>query len=171
MTYPHHFETSVHVAATPADLFAEIDDPSRLAAHMTRSSMMMAGSSMQYSFDEAGGRAVGSKIAMEGSILGFKLSVEELVTERDPPFRKVWETIGDPRLVVIGGYRMGFEIAPESDGSRLKVLIDWRESPTTWRWLSRLLGPAYARWCTQSMAAGAAETFAAMPKIRAKLAV
>ena len=100
---------------------------------------------MQYSFDEAGGRAVGSKIAMEGSILGFKLFFEELVTERDPPFRKVWETIGDPRLLVIGGYRMGFEIAPESDGSRLKVLIDWRESPTTWRWLSRLLGPAYAR--------------------------
>ena len=44
---------------------------------------------------------------MNGRILGLKLSLDEVVTERDPPARKVWETVGVPRLLVIGPYRMG----------------------------------------------------------------
>ena len=161
MTYPHHFESLVNVPAAPEALFAEIDDPSRLAGHMTRSSMMMAGSRMAFSYDEAGGRAVGSKISMTGSMLGFHLTLEEIVTDRVPPFRKAWETVGEPRLLVIGGYRMGFEIAPQAEGSRLLVFIDWREPGPPWRWLGRLLGRAYARWCTESMARGAADFFRA----------
>lgn len=157
--YPNHFETSVGVDAAPAELFAQIDDPSELAAHMTSSSMMMAGSSMVYSFDEGRGKALGSKIVMKGSMLGLKLWLEEVVTQREAPFRKAWETIGDPRLLVIGGYRMGFEIATQGNGSRLKVFIDWRDSPFPWRWLSWLLGSAYAKWCARSMAEGAAESF------------
>ena len=159
MTYPHHLESVVYVPATPEALFAEIDDPSRLASHMTRSSMMMAGSKMQISYDEAGGKAVGSKIRMTGSMFGLRLGLEEAVTDRVPPFRKVWETVGEPSLFVIGGYRMGFEIAPEADGSRLNVFIDWREPPPRWRWLGHLLGQTYARWCTESMANGAAAFF------------
>ena len=159
VTYPHHFESVVNVAATPEALFAEIDDPSRLAGHMTRSSMMMAGSAMEFSFDEAGGKAVGSKISMTGSMLGFHLGLEEVVTDRVPPFRKSWETAGEPRLLVIGGYRMGFKITPEAEASRLKVFIDWRDPPPRWRWLGRLLGRTYARWCTEGMATGAADFF------------
>ena len=41
MTYPHRFESSVDVAATPTKLIAEIDDPSRLSAQITGSSMLM----------------------------------------------------------------------------------------------------------------------------------
>lgn len=159
VTYSHHFESVVNVPATPAALFAEIDDPSRLAGHMTRSSMMMAGSKMQFSYDEAGGRAVGSKISMTGSMLGFDLGLEEVVTDRVPPFRKAWETVDEPRLLVIGGYRMGFEITPEAEGLRLKVFIDWREPPPRWRWLGWLLGRTYARWCAEGMATGAADFF------------
>ena len=169
--YPHHFESSVDVAASPAVLFAEIDDPERLAGHMTESSMMMAGSSMRYAYDEAAGKAVGSKISMTGTMLGIRLALEEIVTERDPPFHKVWETLGEPRLLVIGGYRMGFEIAERAGGARLKVFIDWRDPPAPWRWLGRLLGPAYARWCTQSMARGAADHFRGLPATPASFAV
>ena len=170
VTYPYHFESSAEVPAPPAALFAEIDDPSRLGEHMTTSSFMMAGSKMTYSYDEAGGKAVGSKIRMSGSMLGFDLGLEEIVTERVPPFRKVWETIGDPRLLVIGSYRMGFEITPLVGGSRLKLFIDWREPSAPWRWLSRLLGPAYARWCTESMAKGVAASLAHRPTSQAKVA-
>jgi hypothetical protein len=157
--YPHHLETMVDVPAAPAELFENIDDHSRLAEHMTGSSMMMGGSRMRFSYDEGGGRAVGSRIRMAGSILGVRLGLEEVVTERTPPFRKGWETVGEPRLLVIGGYRMGFEISPQADGSRLKVFIDWREPEPPWRWLGRFLGRAYAKWCTESMARGAADVF------------
>jgi hypothetical protein len=159
MRYPYHFESSADVDAPPETLFAEIDDPERLADHMTSSSMMMAGSSMQYSYDDKAGKAVGSRIGMSGTMLGIRLGLEEIVTERDPPLRKAWETLGEPRLLVIGSYRMGFEIAAREGGSRLTVFIDWNDPPAPWLWLGRLLGPAYARWCARSMANGAADHF------------
>ena len=34
------------------------------------------------------------------------------MTEGDPPRSKVWGTVGEPALWVIGRYRMGFRIAP-----------------------------------------------------------
>jgi len=89
------------------------------------------------------------------------LTVEESVTERHPPHRKVWETLGSPTLVVIGQYRMGFEITPEGPGSRLRVFIDYtmpEKAPA--RWLGYLFGSYYARWCTQQMVDDAVQYFA-----------
>lgn len=168
--YPHHVETIVDVPAAPQDLFETIDDHARLAEHMTGSSMMMAGSRMRFRYDEGGGKAVGSKIGMTGTVLGVGLALEEVVVERVPPFRKAWETVGEPRLLAIGTYRMGFEIAPQAEGSRLKIFIDWREPGPPWRWLGRLLGRAYAKWCTERMASGAADVFRRRPTSPAQAA-
>jgi hypothetical protein len=80
--------------------------------------------------------------------------------ERDPPNGKVWQTIGVPRLLIIGHYRMGFRIGVEPGGSLLTVFIDYalpQSGPG--RWLGRLLGDFYARWCTQQMAEGARRHF------------
>jgi len=94
-------------------------------------------------------------------VLGVPLSVEEIVTERQPPLRKVWQTTGVPRLLVIGEYRMGFEITPEGAASVLRVFIDYSLPRTPLaRWLGGLLAAAYARWCIDSMADGAAKHFA-----------
>lgn len=158
--YHHRFESSAEVTAAPELLFAELDDHERLSAHMMQSSAMMAGSKMQFDFDEGGGRAIGSKIRMSGQFLGIRLKLEEVVTERDPPKHKAWETIGTPRLLVIGDYRMGFDIEPLGNGARLTVFIDYDEPKSSWAILGKLLGPVYARWCTVSMAQGAAREFA-----------
>ena len=75
--------------------------------------------------------------------------------------RKVWQTTGVPRLLVIGRYEMGFEITPRGASSLLRVFIDYvlPETPLA-RWLGRLLAALYARWCTESMAEDAAKHFA-----------
>lgn len=159
--YSHHFEKTVDVDATPERVFQELDDHERLAAHMMRSSAMMAGSRMHYEFDDAEGRAVGSKIRMSGTMLGIKLDVSEVVVERDPPNLKTWQTVGQPRLLVIGHYRMGFRLSSRGPTSILTVFIDYDDPPGPWSVLGRLLGPAYARWCTVNMAEGAAAAFLA----------
>ena len=159
-TYRHRFETTIEVNTTPEALFEELDDHERLSAHMMKSSAMMAGSKMDIGFDEGGGRAIGSKIRMSGRMLGWQLDLEEVVTERESPRRKTWETIGEPRLLVIGAYRMGFEIEPSGSGSMLTVFIEYDDAPAPWTRLSRVLGPVYARWCTVNMANGAARSFA-----------
>lgn len=158
--YRHRIAESVAVTAVPTEVFAYLDDHERLGAHMMQSSAMMAGSAMAFSFDEGKGRALGSRIEMRGKVLGLSLTVSEIVTERDIPERKAWETQGSPRLLVIGAYRMGFEIAPEGAGCRLTVFIDYDLPDWPWRLLGLIAGRFYARWCVQSMARDAALAFA-----------
>ena len=95
---------------------------------------------------------VGSRIRLAGRVLGLALSVEETVVERTPPRRKAWETSGTPRLLVIGQYRMGFELLPQGNAAKLRVFIEYdlpQSAPD--RWLGRLFGHSYAKWCTRRM--------------------
>lgn len=159
-TYMYHDETSAIVAGPLEEVFAHMDDHARLTSHMSESSWMMGGGSMQVELDAARGQKIGSWIRLSGKILGVTLAVEEIVTERTPPRRKAWETTGVPRLLVIGRYRMGFEIAPREAGSHVTVFIDYAlpEGALT-RWFGYFLGRYYARWCTQQMAGDAIRQF------------
>ena len=157
-----HYESSALVAAPAERVFAHIDDHSRLSGHMSGSSWMMGGGSMSIEADEGGGRKVGSRIRLAGTACGVALSVEEVVTEHRPPYAKTWETVGTPRLLVVGSYRMGFELTPRGEHSQLRVFIDY-ELPTglVGHWLGRLFGGFYASWCTQQMVEDAVRFFAA----------
>jgi hypothetical protein len=154
--YPLHHQSEVDVAVDAQTLFDYLDDHRRLVGHMQKPSLMMAGTTMRTETDALRGQAVGSVIRMTGRVLGMNLLVEELVTERIPPLRKTWETLGEPRLLVIGGYRMGFTVEESVEGARLVVFIDY-QLPA--RGVSRLLGfvfgQVYAGWCTQRMTADA----------------
>ena len=156
-----HDESVIDLPARDDDVFAHLDDHSRLSGHMSQSSWMMLGSRMELHVDEGKGQRVGSVIRLDGKVLGLSLHVEEAVIERTPPSKKVWETIGDPSLLVIGPYRMGFEIKPDRQRSTLRVFIDY-DLPRTGlgRWLGPLLGPLYAQWCTRQMAQDAKAHFA-----------
>ena len=77
-------------------VFAHLDDPKSMASHMGESSMMMMGSRMSIDVDADGGRVVGSRIRMDGRMMGISLSLEEAITERRVPTRKVWETLSAP---------------------------------------------------------------------------
>ena len=159
-SFPFHNESAA-LATAPVDrVFAYLDDPKVLPAHMGESSMMMAGSRMSINVDADGGRVVGSKIRMQGRMMGIPLSLEEVITERQVPSRKVWQAIGTPNLLVMAHYRMGFDVTPSGESSMLRVFIDY-SLPTTapGSWLGRLLGGDYARWCTKQMADDAASHF------------
>lgn len=117
---------------------------------------------MRTTFDSGLGQLVGSHIRLSGRVFGVGLYVEEVVTEREPPRRKEWETIGRPNLLVIGDYRMGFEVIPQPNGSQFRVFIDYalpKKAP--FRWLGYLFGKSYAKWCTRQMAEGVAAYFEA----------
>ena len=116
---------------------------------------------MDIEVDERHGQQVGSRIRVAGSALGISLAVDETVIERDPPRRKVWETTGVPRLLVIGPYRMGFEITPTGDAAQLRVFIDYSlPERSLSRWLGYLFAGNYAKWCTRRMVDDAAKSFA-----------
>lgn len=140
------------IKASQAEVFAYLDDQTRLAAHMEKRSLMMLGGRMGYDFDAARGRAVGSVIRMTGSFLGLTLLVREVVTERVPPLSKRWKTCGPQRLLVIDSYVMAFETHPSGSATEIAVTIDYRlPRHRFWHWAGRLLAPIYARWCVSRM--------------------
>jgi hypothetical protein len=158
--FTRHEEFSGTVNARADDVFALLDDQTRLSAHMSRRSWKMGWGRMEVVFDDKRGKTVGSHIGLHGRVFGIRLFLDEVVIEREIPIRKVWETVGEPRLLVIGAYRMGFTIAPRGSDVSLTVGIDY-DLPG--RGVSRLLalmfGRAYAKWCTRQMVHDAQRAF------------
>jgi hypothetical protein len=106
-----HYESSAVVPAQTEQVFALVDDHMSLSAHMGKPSWKMSWSHMEIILDEHREKSVGSRIRLDGRILGIRLAIEEVVTEHNPPHRKL--SVGSPRLLVIGHYCMGFEITPQ----------------------------------------------------------
>lgn len=154
-----HHEGTALIAAAPEEVFAFIDDHSRFASHMSGSSWMMGGGRMVMEVDAAKGQAVGSHIRLTGRAFGFRLLLDEVVTRRTPPAVKLWETVGSPKLLVIGTYRVGAEIWPASQGSRVRVFIDYDLPTGPTLVLGWLFGALYAKWCVKQMLAGASDHF------------
>jgi len=157
---PKHDESAAYLPSPSQMVFEHLDDQTRLGEHMSRSSAMMGGGRMSYEFDKARGKAVGSHIKFRGRAFGISIFVDEVVTERIPPRRKVWRTVGTPQLLIIAGYEMGFELKPHNGGTDLRVWIDY-ELPAAGvrRLLGLLLGKFYARWCVQQMVSDAVRRF------------
>ena len=158
---PNHYETSGFVEAVASLVFAHLDDHKRLASHMSKPTWKMGGGMMKFEMDSDAGKRIGSHIKLIGRVFGVQLAVEEVVTEREPPHRKTWETVGVPKLLVIANYRLGFEVTPKSTGSALRVFIDY-ELPKNGiaRGLGLLFGRYYAKWCTHTMLNDAVAHFA-----------
>ena len=158
--YPYRHETVVFVRAAAGEVFAFVDDHARLSSHMSRRSWMMGGGSMAVETDAGRSRVVGSKLKLHGTAFGMRVSVEEIVTDRTPPLRKTWQTVGEPLLLVIGSYRMGIEIEGRGNSSCLRVWIEYALPKSgAARFLGFLFGRGYARWCTRQMANDASRHF------------
>jgi uncharacterized membrane protein len=165
MSYRRSASSTVVIQAPAHQVFALLDDPNALGRHMDKRSIMMLGSSMAYELDDPGGRRVGSVIKMRGSILGIGLRLEEVVTERLPPLRKVWETRGPVRLLVIGHYRMGFTIEPNQGSCTLTVVIEYNlPDGIVGKLLGRMLGDIYADWCVRQITNDALRRSSSMPR-------
>lgn len=147
-----HYEESVLVNASPEEIFTYVDNHLNFSSHMNKSSLMMGGGRMQTELDAGQGKVVGSHIKMSGNMLGINLYLDEVITEHITPSRKVWKTVGIPKLLVIGTYELGFEIVKENNKSRFKVFINYNlpeYGPS--KLLGFLLSGIYAKWCVHQM--------------------
>lgn len=90
---------------------------------------------------------------MRGKFLGISLQIDEVVIEHAPPYRKTWQTVTEQKLLVIGGYMMGFVLKPVDETIHLKVWIDYAlPSSPFGHCLGRLFGRIYGKWCVAKMA-------------------
>lgn len=157
MDFPFHREASTTVESPVVKVFAALDDHKRLAGHMSKPSLMMAGTTMTIETDPLEGKAVGSEIRLRGRVLGIPIFVVEKVVEYTAPLLKVWQTTTEPKLLVIGSYRMGFELTPQVRATVLRVWIDYAlPSAFFTRLIGRILAGFYAQWCVDQMVRDAA---------------
>lgn len=165
--YAGHEEYTGVVRGNIEEAFGHLDDQTRLSAHMSKRSWKMGWGKMDVRLDAQGGKAIGSHIVLDGRVFGIRLSLEEVVTERDPPSRKRWTTLGEPHLLVIGQYTMGFDVVAADAGARVRVVIDY-DLPTRGlsRVLGRLFGRMYAKWCTRQMVQDAEAVFSGTARVR-----
>jgi hypothetical protein len=158
--YLRHEACEGKLKASPEQLFELLDDQTRLSAHMTKRSWKMGWGKTDILLDEKRGKAVGSHIVLRGRVFGIPIYLDEVVTLRDPPRRKNWETVGQPRLLVIGPYRMGFTITSAGGDASLRVEIDYQVPQAGFsRLLGRFFGASYAKWCTKQMVRDAQRAF------------
>lgn len=150
--YAFREELTGFIDASIPEVFAALDDHTRLSSHMTERSWRMGWGRMEILPDAQRGKAVGSHLVLRGRVLGISLYVDEVVTSREPPFRKQWETVGVPHLLVIGAYQMGFELMGVGASSSLRVTLDYDLPPRgISHGLGTMFGHAYARWCARQM--------------------
>ena len=147
---PYRFERDVVLAAEPAAVFDHLDDHRRLAAHMEQRSWRLGFGRLALNTSaDATGRQV---LVWRGRVLGLPIDVTEVVIERSPPHRKRWQTIGTPRLWVVGGYTMGFDVAVHVGGSQVRIDIEYTlPERGALHVVGRLIGHHYARWCVTRM--------------------
>ena len=155
----NHEEFSATINASPDRVFDHLDDQTRLTEHMNRRSWKMAWGKMETQMDAGRGRAVGSHIVLTGRVLGMRLFLDEVVTVREPTLKKAWETVGEPRLLVVGPYSMSFHLEAAVSATRLRVAIDY-DAPSKGisRVLGSIFGRSYAKGCVKRMVRDA-ETF------------
>lgn len=155
--YASHEESRGTVKASPTEVFSRLDDHTRLSAHMSRRSWKMGWGKMETVLDDGRGKTIGSHIVLRGRVFGVSLYVDEVVIIREPPIRKSWETVGSPRLLIIGPYRMSFELSESEPYQTLvSVRIDYDPTPGL---LGQLFGRSYATWCTRQMLRDAQRAF------------
>lgn len=150
-----HYEESVTISTTAKNLFDFVDDHNNFSSHMNKPSLMMGGGKMTTKMDQGNGKSVGSHIYLKGKAFGIEIYLDEIVTKHDQPRYKEWETVGEPKLLIIGKYRMGLEIKETQGQSSLRVFIDYDLPSGMTRIIGILLGDSYARWCVRQMVNGA----------------
>jgi hypothetical protein len=117
--------------------------------------------------DQATG--LGATYRYSGKMLGLSIDFSESVTRYLPPREKVWRTIGEPRLVIIGSYEMRVTVEPLSpSSSRLTISIVY-ELPRSgfWRIVGLVLAGSYSRWCLRRMCLDTRRVLEATSTVRA----
>ena len=87
--------------------------------------MPMMGSTLELDIVTPAVTGVGATYRYSGRMMGLTIDFSETVTQYKLGRRKVWHTIGTPRLLIIAGYEMAVLVEPILvESARLTIGID-----------------------------------------------
>jgi len=137
-----------------------MDNISNTGMHMMKSSGMMMGSKLN--LEELTPERSGTEKTYRwyGKVMGIKLDFTVKVTKWIAGKEKIWETIGQPKMIILHWYRMHLLLVPNSKGTLAELSIEYTLPTQVFYWLiSLLLAPIYAKWCVGNMLKDTREYF------------
>jgi len=143
---------SIFIDASPDKVFAMIDDLGITGMHMTQSSGMMMGSKLHLQYLTENHTGLGSKYRWTGKMTGMKMDFTVEVTKWIKGVEKIWETIGDAKMIIFSWYRMSLLVKPVNNGSEAVLSITYKK-PKGWfaNIISFFFADWYCNWCLKKM--------------------
>jgi len=145
--------------ASPKEVFHVIDDLGVTGMHMMKSSMMMMGSKLHLEFITESKSGLNSAYRWTGRMLGMKMDFTVRVTKWMEGEEKIWETVGDTKLIIMSSYKMHLKVYPVATGTEALLSISY-EQPASFfnKMLCFLFANWYCRWCLRKMLGDAAKS-------------
>src|SRR6266542_7123657 len=142
----------IYIKASPEKVFETLDDLGVTGMHMTQSSAMMMGSKLHLQFLTDNHNGLGSKYKWTGKMMGMKMDFTVEVTKWISGVEKIWETIGEAKMIIYSWYRMKLLLS-EADGKTFGELSIAYEKPKSFfaKIISFLFADWYCNWCLQNM--------------------
>jgi hypothetical protein len=136
----------------PQLVFKMIDDLGVTGSHMTESSGMMMGTKLNLEYLSKVHNGPGTKYRWTGKMMGFKMDFTVEVSKWIAGQEKVWETVGEPKLVIYSWYRMALKVTPIESATNAELSISYKQPKGLLnRIISFLFADLYCRWCLKRM--------------------
>jgi hypothetical protein len=119
---------------------------------MTQSSAMMMGGKLDLQFLTDHHTGLGTKYQWTGKMMGFKMDFTVRVTRWIPGEEKIWETIGEPELIIYSWYRMHLMLTETMGSTCARLSISYKKPKGIFHnLLSFLFADWYCKWCLKHM--------------------
>ncbi len=143
---------NILINAHAQSVFTYMDNIGNTGMHMTKSSMPMMGSKLELQQLTKQQLGLHSKCRWYGSVLGFAMDFTVEVTKWVNGREKVWETVGNPQMIILSWYQMHLLLTQEGNKTKTELSIAY-EKPNTFffRIIAFFLAPWYAKWCLNNM--------------------
>lgn len=144
----------IQIHASPIKVFETLDDLGVTGMHMTKSSAMMMGGKLHLEYLTNHHTGPGSKYQWTGKMMGLQMDFTVEVTRWIKGIEKIWETIGEAKMIIYSWYRTHLLVKPMNNGAEASLSITY-EKPKGWfaKTLSFFFADWYCNWCLKNMLA------------------
>jgi hypothetical protein len=120
--------------------------------HMTQSSTMLMGSKLHLDYLTGNHSGPGSKYRWTGKTMGINMDFTVAVTKWVQGVEKVWETVGEAKMIIYSWYQMRLILSQTQNGTLAELSITYKK-PRGWffKFLSFLFAGLYCTWCLKNM--------------------
>ena len=147
-----NLQKEIIIQALPEKVFAYMDNINNTGMHMTKSSKPMMGSKLELKQLSENATGLNSKFHWFGKMMWFTMDFTVVVTKWIKDKEKVWETIGEAKMIIMGWYQMRLVISPEGANTKAVLSIAYTKPKNIFlKIIAFFFAPLYADWCLNNM--------------------